>query len=105
MKRFLAVGFFSFVSCFALAQVEVRVVDYPTEVLRYSPIFITARVTNHGPAPALIPATNYTSSRYFIETGRTPGGLAEFQPFQTSGGGGVVWLKPGEAWLFRTDLG
>lgn len=105
MKRLFALAVLSSVGSPLLADVGVRIVDYPSRVLRFSPIFITAKITNHGKDPVLVPATNHTESRYLIEKGRTADGLAEFSPYESTGGGSVVWLKPGESWLFRADIG
>jgi hypothetical protein len=93
------------VSLPAWAQLDVTIVDHPARVLRYGPILITVQVQNHGTEDLLIPATNYTSSSYFIKTGPTPDTLAEFQPIQSTGGGSVVWLPAGARWLFQVDLG
>lgn len=86
--------------------VDVQVVDSPSSVLRYSPILVTARVQNLGSEPVLIPATDNTVSRYFVEIGRSEGSLWELQmPLSDGSSGAVVWLKPGESWLFQVDVG
>lgn len=89
----------------AIADVTVRIVDIPTEVLRYSPVFVTARIENTGSAPVLIPITNLTSNRYTIELGTTADALTELQPLASTGGGDLRWLKPGEAWFVSHDIG
>jgi hypothetical protein len=105
MKLIASLGLLMLVVSPAWAQLDVTIVDHPPEVLRYGPIPITVRVQNLGASGVLIPATNHTSSRYFIETGSSPDALTEFQPIQSTGGGSVVWLAPGASWWFQVDLG
>src|SRR6185295_10849982 len=87
------------------AGITVDITDYPTTVLQYEPIVITARVENHGKDSVLIPASGFTENRYVIRTGSTAGDLADFQPLDSSGGGSLIWLKPGASWFFQYDLG
>lgn len=89
----------------AWAEVTVSIVDHPAWVLRYSPVFLTARVSNQGSEPVLVPADRYSSNCYFAESARHGQPLEERQRFDAvSGPDRVVWLEPGESWLFRVDL-
>ena len=88
------------------ADVAVQIVDYPTSVLRYSPVFITGRIENYGSTPVLVPASNGTSNRWFVEVGPTPESLSERRFAQASTTSTLlVWLKPGESQLFLDDIG
>jgi len=106
MKRFVVFCWLLLIGPLAVAQVTVRIVDYPTSVLRYSPVFVTGRIENHGPSPVLVPASNQTGNRWFVEVGPTPESLAERRLAQASTAStSLVWLQPGESHLFLDDLG
>lgn len=105
MKRALVLAFCFLVARPALAQVSVEVADYPAQVFSYSPIFVTGVVENHGSEPMLLPATWVTENGYFIEIGSMNENLKEYMPFRFDGGGDVVWVKPGESWLFQIEIG
>lgn len=105
MKRLTMCCVLMLLSCAVWAQLDVTIVDHPSEVLQYGPVLITVRVHNQGSEGVLVPASNFTSSSYFIETGATPDTLTRFEPIQSSGGGDSHWLPPGAVWLFQVDLG
>lgn len=105
MKRFVLYGFLLLAALPAWADIDVRIVDYPSQVLLYSPILVTVRVANQGSTPLLIPASNGTSNGYFVEYGPGPESLSTYRPILTKGASSVVWLKPGSSWLFQVDLG
>lgn len=98
MKRFFLVVFFVLAAGIGSAAITVDIVDYPTRVLVYSPMLVTVRVVNHGPDPELMPAN------VLIKIGSTPDKLSWYSPVKSSGGS-VIWLEPGDAWLFQVDLG
>lgn len=89
----------------ASADVLVQITDFPTAVIRYSPVFITFSAENTGREPVLIPATEFTASRYFLEVRRGDGAFEEFRLYDADGGGSMVPLGPGKSWLFRVDIG
>lgn len=105
MRILVAIGVLSVLNCSASANVTVRIVDYPPQVLRYSPVFVTGEVRNEGAEPILIPATNFTANRYVVETGTDEATLKELRPFASSGGGSVVSIAPGASWFFMEDIG
>ncbi len=106
MKRRLIFCWLFLIGSSAVAQVTVQIVDYPTSVLRYSPVFVTGRIENHGPSPVLVPAGNQTANRWFVEVGFTPESLGERRLAQASTASTtLVWLKPGESQLFVDDIG
>jgi len=106
MYRLVVLGLLSLISLPAAADVAVEIVDYPTSVLRYSPVFVTGRIYNRGSSPVLVPVSNYTANRYFVEVGRTPESLTEQRLASAStASSDLVWLKPGQSWLFRVDIG
>ncbi len=87
------------------AEVTVEIVDYPSRILMYTPILVTAKVENTGTTPVLIPTTGDSSTSHFIMTGATPEKFAVYNPVLTDGGGYTTWLKPGEARFFQVDVG
>jgi len=106
MKRALVLTFLLFASPVAQADVLVRVVDYPDQVLSYSPVFITVVVENGGREPVLLPASNFSANRYFIETGSTKEDLSELSPYDADvTSTELVWLKPGRSWFFQMEIG
>jgi hypothetical protein len=106
MKRIITTGILLLIfACPAWAKVTISIVDHPDWVLRYSPVFITAKIVNEGTDPVLIPADDYSLNRYFVETGKSGGTLEERRQFDASvSKDEVLWLRPGESWLFRTDV-
>jgi len=105
MKRALVVVVLLSASRLALAEVQVRIADYPEQVYSYSPVIITGVIENHGSEAVLLPASLATENRYFIETGTTMENLKELMPFRFDGGGNVVWVRPGEKWYFQMGIG
>jgi len=106
VKRFVVFGLLCLIGLPAAADVSVRIVDYPTSVLQYSPVFVTGRIENHGSSPVLVPASNSTSNRWFVETGRTAESLSEQRRFDSATTSSeLVWLKPGESVFFVEDIG
>lgn len=106
MKRSVVFCWLLLNGSLVLAQVTVSIVDYPTSVLRYSPVFVTGRIENHGSSPVLVPSSNQTGNRWFVEVGPTPESLAERRLAQASTASTtLVWLKPGESQLFLDDIG
>lgn len=89
----------------ASAGVIVQIGDVPAQVLRYSPVFVTASVQNTGSEPILIPASEIGDSHFFLEIGHSPDALSVFAPHSGSGGGKSVWIKPGQSWYFRVEVG
>src|SRR5262245_4132495 len=106
VKRLVVFGMLCLIGLPAAANVTVRIVDYPTSVLRYSPVFVTGRIENNGSTPVLVPGSSRTSSRWFVETGRSAESLSEQSRFDsTTISTELVWLKPGESVLFVEDIG
>ena len=106
MHRLVVLGLLSLISLPAAADVVVEIADYPTSVLRYSPVFITGRIKNQGSSPALVPVSNDTSNRYFLEIGRSSEPLSERRlAAGSTSSAQLAWLKPGESRLFREDIG
>ncbi len=106
MKRALVLAFCLLPAPPALAHVSVEVADYPARVFNYSPVFITGVVENHGPEPVLLPEARFRENGYLIETGPTKENLKELIPYRFDGGGTpLVWLQPGESWLFQMEIG
>lgn len=105
MKRLVLCSFLLLIATPGRATIDVEIVDYPSRVMRYGPILVTARVENRGVVPFVIPVTDLTSSSYFVETGTAVENLTEFRPIQSTGGGAVVSLNPGASWFFQVDLG
>ena len=87
------------------AQIDVRIVDYPSRVQMYDPIVVTAEVKNLGAEGLLIPSTGLTDSSYSVWYGRAPDALSLYRPYRIEGGGSVIWLEAGETWLFQINLG
>jgi hypothetical protein len=103
---FLFLPFCFFAASLALAEVSVQVADYPSRVFSYSPVFVTGLVENDGSEPVLIPAGNSSDCRYFIESGSSKESLEELMPYEIEVRSiPVVWLKPGESWLFQMEIG
>lgn len=106
MTRILVLAMLLFASQLALGDIHVRIADSPDQVSSYSPVFITGAVENSGSESVLIPAGNYSDCRYFIETGTTPENLQEIAPYRFEVGSiPLVWLRPGESWLFQMEIG
>ena len=106
MKRALVLASCFFTVGSTFAEVSIRVADYPSKVLSYSPVFITGVVENYGSEPVLIPASNWSNCRYFIETGSTREDLKELKPYDARVVSiPLVWLRPGESWFFHVEIG
>ena len=89
----------------AASDVVVDIVDYPEWVWTYSPVIVTAQVTNHGPKEVLVPNGRLAFNRYFVETGRRGETMTEARRFTgTTLADRVVQINPGESWLFQIDV-
>lgn len=86
----------------AYADIVVRIVDIPTQVPQYSPVFVTASIENTGKDSVLVPANEFSGSNF--EIGHSPDQLSTFLPFLATGGGRSVWLHPGDVFYYRQDL-
>lgn len=84
----------------ASAGIEVEITDHPVEVWLYSPVFVTAKVTNVGENLEIVPCG---AERTFIETGRVGEALLNRQRERVLAATRGCPLASEESFLFQLE--
>lgn len=93
----------------AHAQVAVEILDMPTEIYSFEPVWVLFAVQNTGRSPIYLPAEGAPKHGPGIYIGRngekpTPS-LGIYGDRLFSHAQNTMWLAPGERWLFYRDAG
>ena len=91
----------------ANGQVAVELLDMPTRVHSFEPVYVLYSIENTGRAPVYLPAEGEPGrgpAVYFAPLGQTPRwtGLSGDRVIQHSEE--AAWLAPGERWLLYEDI-
>jgi hypothetical protein len=87
------------------ADLTLRIVDCPRSVWIFSPLIITAELQNNGNSPLLVPVTEFDGPGWTFEIKSNEQWKWYNTGFTACGiGSRLVWLQPGDRYLFQYDL-
>lgn len=93
----------------AQAQVSVELINMPTQVYSFEPVYVLFAVENVGRSPVYLPAEGapyHGPGVYHAPVGQTPTyHLRAIADRVYSHASSTMWLAPGERWLFYRDIG
>ena len=90
----------SLLPCRAAAQIAVAILDAPSSVYSFEPVYVTFEVRNKGDAPVVIPVDTCSDEGAFLEAGLRGARLIDRQLGADCVPQQLVRLLPGRRWLF-----